>query len=79
MKLADKNSIIKWANSVSDTELEKEYYDTVYNSLGSQTTEMYDLGYDKQDIRERETFEKFLCQKSDLLATICVERGISIW
>lgn len=79
MKLADKNAIIKWAKTVSNEELENAYYDTVYDSLGSQVEEMYDLGYDMRDIEEREEYEKFMNQKCDLLETLCEERGIKLW
>ena len=40
---------------------------------------MYDLGYDISDIRDREDYEKFLREKSDLLESVCKERGIELW
>lgn len=79
MKKSEKNAIIKWANSLTDGELEKEYYNAVYNSLGSETEEMYELGYDMRDIQERESYEKYLCQRSDLLGELCEQRGIKLW
>lgn len=79
MKLKEKNSLIKWANLLSDKELKDEYYDAVYDSLGSQTDKMYELGYDMRDIEEQEEYEKYLCEKADILENICVERGIGIW
>ena len=79
MKRKERNSIIKWARTLTDEELEKEYYDVVFDSLGSQTEQMYDLGYDISDIRDREDYEKFLREKSDLLGFICEERGIELW
>ena len=63
MKRKERNSIIKWACTLTDEELEKEYYDAVLDSLGSQTERMYDLGYDISDIRDREDYEKFLREK----------------
>lgn len=30
MKKSERNEIIKWANGLSDEELENEYYDLVY-------------------------------------------------
>ena len=54
MKRLEKNNLIKWANTLSDKELKDEYYDAVYDSLGSQTDKMYELGYDMRDIEERE-------------------------
>lgn len=79
MKRKERNSIIKWARTLTDEELEKEYYDAVLDSLGSQTERMYDLGYDISDIRDREDYEKFLREKSDLLESVCKECGIELW
>ena len=79
MKKSEKNAIIKWAESLTDEELEKEYYKSVYSSLGSETEEMYELGYDIRDIQEREQYEKYLGQKSDLLGELCKQRGIKLW
>lgn len=79
MKKSEKNAIIKWIESLTDEELEKEYYDAVFDSLGSQTEQMYELGYDIRDIQERERHEKFLCQKSRLLEELCEKRGIKLW
>lgn len=79
MKRLEKNNLIKWANTLSDKELKDEYYEAVYDSLGSQTDKMYELGYDMRDIKEQEEYEKYLCEKADILENICVERGIGIW
>ena len=49
MKKTERNKIVKWAESVTDEELEKEYYDSVSSSLGSRTEDMYELGYDLAD------------------------------
>ena len=49
------------------------------DSLGSETEEMYELGYDIRDIIEREKFEKWLGEKSNLLEQLCEERGIKLW
>ena len=48
-----RNEIIKFAEKLTDEELEKEYYDAIYDSLGSQCEDMYELGYDIADIVER--------------------------
>ena len=69
----------KWANTLTDDELEGEYYDAVMNSLDSQTEEMYELGYDIADILEREEYEDYLDKRSDLLGRLCEERGIKLW
>ena len=79
MKKSEKNAIVKWAASLTDEELEKAYYDAVYDSLGSQTEEMYERGYDIRDIEEREKHEKYLGEKSSVLGMLCEERGIKLW
>lgn len=40
---------------------------------------MYESGYDMSDIREQETFEKFLREKSDILENECLKRNIKLW
>lgn len=79
MKKSEKNNLIKWAKNLTDKELEKEYYNAVFDCLGSEAEEMYELGYDIVDIREREKHEKYLGEKSDILETLCEERGIKLW
>ena len=69
----------KWADTLTDEQLKKEYYDAVFDSLGSQTEEMYERGYDIVDILEREKYEKWLSRRSDMLENICSERGIKLW
>lgn len=79
MTKSEKNSIIKWAKTLTDDELEKEYYRASLDTLGSQAEAMYEQGWDMQDIIEREKYEKWLGQKADLLAMLCYERGIKLW
>lgn len=79
MKKSERNVIIKWADSLSNEELEKEYYNAVFDSLGSDTEKMYELGYDIRDIQERERYERYLCQRSSLLEELCEKRGIKLW
>lgn len=79
MKKSERNAIARWAESATDEELEKEYYDCVFSSLGSQTENMHELGYGPADIKEREQYEKFLCQKSSLLEELCQKRSIELW
>lgn len=69
----------KWTDTLTDEQLEKEYYDAVYQTLGSQCEEMYERGYDEADILEREKYEKELNRQVDMLEHICVERGIKLW
>ncbi len=79
MKKSDKNVLLKWANSLSDEELKDEYYSSVYDSLGSQIDKMYELGYDSRDIEERESYEKNLSEKADILGSLCEKRDIMLW
>ena len=79
MTKSERNKIIKWSETVTDSELEEEYYDAVFECLGSQTEKMYEFGYDIVDILEREKYEKYLCQRVDILEELCVKRGISLW
>lgn len=79
MTKSERNRIIKWASTLTDDELEKEYYDATFDTLGSQAEEMYERGWDTQDIIEREKYENWLCQKADLLEDLCYKRGIKLW
>lgn len=79
MTKKERSEIIKFAEKLTDEELEKEYYDAVYSSLGSQCEDMYELGYDIADIDEREKYEKYLRQRADLLGALCEQRGIKLW
>ena len=79
MTKSEKNEIIEWANTLTDEELEETYYDAVFESLGSQAEEMYEQGWDMQDIIEREEYEKHLGQIADLLESIRYGRGIKLW
>lgn len=79
MTRKERNAFVKWAKGLSDEELKDTYYDTVYDSLGTQTEAMYELGYDMQDIKEQEAFEKFLREKSDILENECLKRNIKLW
>lgn len=79
MTKSERNKIIKWANTLTDDELEEEYYRAVYDTLGSQAEEMYERGWDMQDIIEREKYEKWLGHRADLLESLCYGRGIKLW
>lgn len=79
MKLKERNNLIKWINTLSDEQLEDEYYDAVFDSLGSITEKMYDLCYDMMDIEEQEEYEKYRCDKADILGWLCEQRGIKLW
>lgn len=79
MTKSEKNDIIKWANTLTDDELESEYYRAVFDTLGSEAEEMYERGWDMQDVIEREKYEKWLGQRADLLESLCYGRGIKLW
>ena len=79
MTKSERTQIIKWVNSLTDEELEEEYYRASWDTLGSQAEEMYECGWDMQDVIEREKYEKWMCQKADLLEQLCYERGIKLW
>lgn len=79
MRKSEKNKILQQFAFKSDEQVEKEYYDSVYNSLGSQTEQLYDLGYDMRDILEREKYEKYKIEYSNILEEICIKRNIKLW
>lgn len=79
MTKKEKNDIIRWANTLTNEQLEKEYYDSVMDCLGSEAEEMYERGWDMQDILEREKFEKWLGEKADVLEALCYGRDIKLW
>lgn len=74
-----RNSIIKWANKLTDEKLEKLYYDTVYLSVSSIAELIIVHGYSFIDAKEQEKFERFQEEKIDLLEELCKERGIALW
>lgn len=71
--------LTKWANELSDKDLESVYYEAVYDCLRSETEEMYERGYDSIDIAEQEKCEKYLSEKADVLEELCEGRGIKLW
>lgn len=79
MNKRELSKLKKWTDTLTDEQLKKEYYDAVFETLGSQAEEMYERGYDIEDIREREKHEKWLRRQSDMLEFICDERDIKLW
>lgn len=79
MTKTEKEKIIKQAKTLSNKELETQYYSLVDKSLGSQAEIMYDMEYDVSDIIEQQNYERFVREKVDLLEQLCVERGITLW
>lgn len=64
---------------MSDDDLLEEYYDAVYDSLGSLTDKMYEMGYDISDILEREKYEKYKMERADIIGNECTKRGLELW
>lgn len=73
------NDVVKHAETLSDEQLLDEYYDCMFESLGSQCERMYELGYDESDISERSHYEDFIFQKAEILASLCVGRGLRLF
>ena len=79
MTRTEKDHFINWARTLSDSELEKEYYAALFDCLGSEAEEMYERGWDMDDILERDKYERDLGIKAGILEGICIERGIKLW
>lgn len=79
MTRRERIQLTKWADELSDKDLEDAYYDAVYDCLGSKTEKMYELGYDFVDIAEQERYEKYLSEKANVLEEVCERRGIKLW
>lgn len=79
MNKREKTKIIKQLESLTDKEIEQEYYDSVFNCLGSACEDMYEMGYDISDIIAQEKHEKWRCQYSDIVEECCIKRGIKLW
>ena len=58
MTRSERRSIIAYAAKLTDEELEKEYYEAVMDSLGSDAERMYEMGYDLQDVLAQEELER---------------------
>lgn len=79
MTKKERIEIESWAAGMSDEKLKEEYYNLAYDVTGSLTDDMYEMGYDMQDIIERQKYEKFMMQKCDLIGLLCEKRGIKLW
>ena len=64
---------------MSDKELEEKAIRLTYESLGTQTERMYELGYDTEDIIEQEKHEKYLNEVSDIYLYVAEKRGIKLF
>ncbi len=79
MTKIEKTNFHKWARALSDAQLERKYYDCVFDSLGDVTEEMYEQGYDLADIHEEEKCKADIIEMTHILEHLCVERGIKLW
>lgn len=79
MTRSEKAKLRAWATSLTNEELEQEYYDASLKSLGSEAERMYEMGYDIADCIECEKNERDLVVKADILGSICEERGIQLY
>lgn len=79
MTKAEKKAIKEWASKLSNDELEREYYDAVLDTLGSEAEEMYERGWDMADVLEREKHERDFVVKANILGQLCEDRGITLW
>lgn len=80
MTKRERTKIIEWANTLTDEEVEKNYYDIVLNvCLNSQVEKMYEYDYSIRDIRDRQKYEEFESKKADILEGLCYKRGIKLW
>lgn len=79
MTRKNRHEIEKWATTLTDEELERQYYALDYDSSLWQSEQMLEAGYDLADILERRKFEKFMSEKCDLLGYLCEQRDIKLW
>lgn len=79
MTKKERQKIIDRADTLTDEQLEQEYYRLAYETLGTQVDEMYELGYDLADIAEREEYEKSINEECSIFEALCLGRGIKLW
>ena len=79
MTKIERKEIKEYVITLTDEQLKNEYYDSVYDSLGSNAEIMYELGYDIRDIIEEEKYKEYVLQRADILENECYKRGIILW
>lgn len=79
MNKRDRRDFVRYLPGLSDFDLKAYYYQCVFESLGSEAEQMYELGYDVSDIVEREVYERELCERVDLIEAECSRRSIALW
>ena len=73
----DKQAIYEWVAGLSDEKLKDAYLESMDKTLGSQAEEMYNRGYELEDVRERAKLEKYLSEECHLLEELCYKRQIN--
>ena len=79
MTKAEKVKYRKWAEGLSDSQLERIYYESVFDAMGSEAEKMYEAGWDMADVLEREKYEHDLGVITGILEGLCAKRGIKLW
>lgn len=79
MRIREKKAIKKWADGLTNEELEKAYYDSIYDVLGSDVDIMFRRGCSQIDIDDYINYKKYVHEKHDYLEQLCLERGIVLW
>ncbi len=79
MTKTEKSHFLRWAKNLSNAQLERKYYDYVFDSMGDVTEEMYEQGYDLADIREEERRKADIIEMTHILERLCFNRGIKLW
>lgn len=74
----ERTEILCYCAMLNDKELLERYFEIEFSTLGTQTDQMYDLGYDLVDIREQARYEEYLGLKLDLYEEVCRKRGIKL-
>ena len=69
----------KWAEGLTDRQLERIYYESVFESLGSEAEKMYEAGWDMADVLEQEKYERDRGVMLGILEGLCAKRGIKLW
>lgn len=79
MKAHERFELYIYIAGLNDVRLVQEYYDCMNDCCGSYADEMEDLCYDTMDISERQEYEAFLREKSNILRHVCEKRGFSLF
>lgn len=79
MTKKERLAILEKIAYMNDEELEKQAMDKIFDCLGSQVDDMYELGYDMVDIIGREKYERYLCEVADIYGQVAEKRGINLW